>query len=162
MTGTGLFETGTGFIGNIRSKPHRYIELILATSFCKMTRLLHNKDSIVTTKVHYCLTNLKNNSVEVSRPLPFVTPSFTIPSLVTSMTSPLLHPLILLSSPIGYKRVSIPTLCPCSHLSVHCTTNTNSTHISCTYRTISLCLTHTKASLCCRWSLPLKRSRGGL
>ena len=47
-------------------KPHKYIKLTLAYGFCQMVRLIQSKDSIVITRVQYCLGNLRKKSIEVS------------------------------------------------------------------------------------------------
>lgn len=46
--------------------PHVYTELTLAHAFCKMVRLLQDKDSKVSTRVRFCLCNLKQESLDVS------------------------------------------------------------------------------------------------
>ena len=67
ITGIGFNEGGgASGSGHYRLKSHRFIGVVVATSFCKMTRLLYSKDSIVTTKVQYSLTNLKKDSIDVS------------------------------------------------------------------------------------------------
>ena len=47
-------------------KPHKYIKLTLAYGFCQMVRLIQSKDSMVITRVQYCLGNLRKKSIEVS------------------------------------------------------------------------------------------------
>ena len=47
------------------SKPQSHTELILGYGFCKMIRLIQDKDTKVSTRVQYCLNNMKQRAFEV-------------------------------------------------------------------------------------------------
>lgn len=60
------FMLSSEVVGMDHQSFHKSLKTALAHGFCLLTRLLQDKNSNVCTRAHYCITSIKESSVEVS------------------------------------------------------------------------------------------------